>query len=64
MTEQEAYSDMRYLEESMKHLVKELKKNNCLSQDFKFLTKAERELALERVIEHFIGGCQDLRNQR
>lgn len=30
-----------YIERKLVGLVQELKKNNCLSQDFEFLTKAE-----------------------
>lgn len=48
------FSDTRYLEETMERLIKELKKNNCLSQDFEFLTKAEREHKLERFVNDFI----------
>lgn len=47
-------SDLWYLEETMRRLVEELKKNNCLRQDFEFLTKAERESKLERFIDDFI----------
>lgn len=48
------FSDTQYLEETMKRLVKELKTNNCLSQDFEFLTKAERERKLEKFIDDFL----------
>lgn len=47
-------SDMQYLEEIMKRMIEELKKNNCLSQDFEFLTKAERERKLEQFLNSFI----------
>lgn len=51
------FSDTRYLEEIMERLIEELKKNNCLSQDFEFLTKAERERKLEQFVNNFIKGC-------
>ena len=49
-----SFSDTQYLEETMKRLVEELKKNNCLSQNFEFLTKAEREKKLEQFIDDFV----------
>lgn len=45
-----------YLEQTIKRLVEELKAKNCLSQDFEFLTKAERERKLERFVNDFIQG--------
>ena len=54
--EQEEYavSDLRYVEESVKHLIEELKRKNIISQDFEFLTKPERERQMERFIDDFI----------
>ena len=46
--------DIDYLERSIKRLVEELKKNNCLSQDFEFLTKTERVQKVESFIDDFI----------
>ena len=46
-----------YLEQTIKRLVEELKAKNCLSQDFEFLTKAERECKLEQFVNNFIKGC-------
>ena len=46
--------EINYLEETIKRLVEELKAKNCLSQDFQFLTKAEREKALEWHIDQFL----------
>lgn len=47
-------SDAEYVEQILKRLIKELKQKNCLSQDFQFLTKAEREALLERRIDEFL----------
>lgn len=51
-------SDTDYLENALKQLVLALKQRNCLSQDFKFLTKAEMEARqyadLERHIDQFL----------
>lgn len=47
-------SEIEYLEQTMKRLVEELKQKNCLSQEFVFLTKAERENKLEKAIDEFI----------
>lgn len=44
-------SDIEYLEQVIKRLVEELKQRNCLSQEFQFLTEAERELKLEEFID-------------
>ena len=46
--------DIDYLERSVKRLVEELKQKNCLSQDFEFLTKAERDQMVESFIDDFI----------
>ena len=43
-----------YLELTIKRLVEELKAKNCLSQDFQFLTKAERKQAVEDFVDVFI----------
>lgn len=43
-----------YLEQTIKRLVEELKAKNCLSQDFQFLTKAERKQAVEDFVDVFI----------
>ena len=43
-----------YLEQTIKRLVEELKAKNCLSQDFQFLTKAERKQAVEDFVYDFI----------
>lgn len=45
---------MEYLERKIKQLVEELKEKNCLSQEFKFLTKAEREQEAESVVDEII----------
>ena len=47
-------SDIEYLESTLKKLIEELKQKNCLSQEFKFLTKAEREQKIEEFIDDFI----------
>lgn len=47
-------SEIEYLEQTMKRLVEELKQKNCLSQEFRFVTKAERESELEKAIDEFI----------
>lgn len=46
--------DMEYLERKIKELVEELKEKNCLSQEFKFLTKAEREQEVEGFVDEVI----------
>ena len=46
--------DIEYLENIIKRMVDELKAKKCLSQDFCFLTKAERDRALEDFIDDFI----------
>lgn len=47
-------SDTEYIEQTLKRLIEELKQENCLSQDFQFLTKAEREAVLEQRIDEFL----------
>lgn len=47
-------SDGEYVEQTIKQLIEELKQKNCLSQDFQFLTKAERETLLEQKINQFL----------
>lgn len=47
-------SDGEYVEQTIKRLIEELKQKNCLSQDFQFLTKAEREVLLEQQINQFL----------
>jgi len=47
-------NSLDYLEQVLKRLIDELKEKNCLDQDFKFQTKAEREKVLERFVEDFI----------
>ena len=47
-------TEIEYLENTIKQIVKELKLKNCLSQDFEFLTKAERELLFEQHIDQFL----------
>lgn len=47
-------SDIEYIESTIKQLVEELKAKKCLSQEFRFLTKAERDRALERLMDDFI----------
>ena len=47
-------SDSEYLENTIKQMVEELKAKSCLSQDFHFLTKAERDKALEYRIDQFL----------
>lgn len=52
--EVESVNDAEYLENTIKRMVEELKTKNCLSQDFCFLTKAERDKALDNFIDDFI----------
>ena len=52
-------SDIEYLENTIKRIVEELKGKNCFSQDFQFLTKAEREIYFERHIDKFLKSCQE-----
>ncbi len=54
-------SDSEYIENTIKRLVEELKAKNCLSQEFQFLTKAERNRALEEFMDNFISkeNCLD-----
>ena len=40
-----------YLERTLSDLVDALKKRNCLDQEFKFLTKAERNQCIEDFME-------------
>lgn len=47
-------TDMEYLEQTIKRMVEELKQRNCLSQEFQFLTKAEREGRLEKAVDDFL----------
>lgn len=47
-------TDMEYIDQTIKRLVEELKQRNCLSQDFTFLTKAEREALLNKAIDDFL----------
>ena len=47
-------TDTEYIEQAIKQLVEELKKRNCLSQDFRFLTKAEREALLGKKVDDFL----------
>ena len=47
-------TDTEYIEQAIKQLVEELKKRNCLSQDFRFLTKAERNAVAEQTIDTFL----------
>lgn len=47
-------SDMEYIEQTLKQLVDELKQRNCLSQEFQFLTKAEREALLGKKVDDFL----------
>lgn len=49
-----AASDIAYLELSMKRLTEELKEKGCLRQDFRFLTKEERNASLERCVDQFL----------
>lgn len=55
----EDVSDTQYLENIVKRIVEELKEKNCLSQDFQFLTKAEREIYFERHVDKFLKSCQE-----
>jgi len=47
-------TDIEYIERTIKQLIEELKEKNCLSQEFQFLTKAEREAKMERTIDEFL----------
>lgn len=49
-------TDIIYLEQVVKKLIEELKQKNYLSQDFVFLTKAERGKVIEKFIDDFISG--------
>lgn len=44
----------RYIEQTLKALVSELKQKNCLSQDFEFLTEAEQKQKLEQFVDDFV----------
>lgn len=46
--------DIEYLELTIRRLIEELKQKNCLSQEFEFLTKAEREQKVDVFIDGFI----------
>lgn len=50
-------SELEYIEQTLKRLIDELKKQNRLDQDFKFLTKAEREKILKEKIDEFLNHC-------
>lgn len=52
-------TDIIYLEQVVKKLIEELKQKNYLSQDFVFLTKAERGKVIEKFIDDFISGIQE-----
>lgn len=47
-------SEAEYLENTIKRMVEELKAKNCLSQDFNFLTKAERDQAVKGFMDAVI----------
>lgn len=47
-------SDLVYIEQTIKRLVESLKRDGYLDPDFQFLTKAERERALNEFMEKVI----------
>lgn len=49
---------LAYIEDSISRLVKELKQNKCLSQDFEFLTEAEIDQRVEAFVDGFIRSQQ------
>lgn len=50
----EIKSDIDYIEKILKKIIDELKENKSLSQDFIFLTKAEREEYANKIMSEFI----------
>lgn len=47
-------SSFDYLEQAIKQMLMDLKRRNCLGQDFQFLTKAEQNRTLDSFIDNFI----------
>lgn len=47
-------NEIAYIESILRALISELKQRKCLSQEFQFLTKADRERMLENCIDAFI----------
>lgn len=45
---------LRYIETTLRSLIEELKDNNCIGQDFEFLTEAEQNQVIESFIDSFL----------
>lgn len=43
-----------YIEETLSEMVRELKKNGCLSKEFEFHTQAELDLKVAAFVDDFI----------
>ncbi len=57
--------EIAYIENTLKQVIEELKRDACLRPDFQFDTKAEREAYAEQLIDDFLSRAKarDTKNE-